>query len=112
MCRVYFSRVLSTENSSDALKQTISALLSIQIAFSILVVTFGSLYLPMVMQVLLPSQYLATSAPQVLSAWVWYIPFLAINGGLEAFHSSTATPDDLFKQSRYDALPSYAISLT
>ncbi|KAL4065422.1 Rft protein-domain-containing protein [Scleroderma citrinum] len=114
ICRVYFSRVLShstgpKRSSSDGksmtdmtLKQAsdaIEALLSIQIVFSILVVTFGSLYLPMVVQVLLPSQYLATSASQVLSAWVWYIPFLAINGGLEAFHSSTATPEDLRKQS-------------
>lgn len=122
MCRVYFSRVLTlstgTEqrNSGDesitdtALKQAsdaIATLLSIQVTFSVLVVTFGSLYLPIVMQVLLPSQYLSTSAPRVLSAWVWYIPFLAINGGLEAFHSSTATPDDLRKQSWYVASTSY-----
>lgn len=114
ICRVYFSRVLSFArgptrgNSNDtsatrsALKQAsdaLSTLLSIQIVLSILAVTFGSLYLPIVMQILLPRRYLTTSAPQVLFAWVWYIPFLSMNGGLEAFHSSTASPDDLREQS-------------
>ncbi|KAI6036804.1 Rft protein-domain-containing protein [Pisolithus microcarpus] len=114
ICRVYFSRVLSfargpTRGSSNdmsaarsALKQAsdaLSTLLSIQIVLSILAVTFGSLYLPIVMQILLPRRYLTTSAPQVLFAWVWYIPFLSVNGGLEAFHSSTASPDDLREQS-------------
>ncbi|KAI6118721.1 Rft protein-domain-containing protein [Pisolithus croceorrhizus] len=114
ICRVYFSRVLSfargpTRGSGNdvsaarsALKQAsdaLSTLLSIQVVFSILVVTFGSLYLPIVMQILLPHRYLTTSAPQVLSAWIWYIPFLSVNGGLEAFHSSTASPEDLREQS-------------
>lgn len=110
VCRVHFSRVLSPSadfsRSSGtlnlALKQaadTITALLSIQLAASVLVVTFGSLYLPIAMRILLPLQYLSTSAPKVLFAWIWYIPVLAINGGLEAFHSSIATPDDLRKQS-------------
>ena len=43
---------------------------------------------------------MATSAPRILAAWVWYIPFLALNGGLEAFLSSVASPKDLNKQSR------------
>ncbi|KAI6043107.1 Rft protein-domain-containing protein [Pisolithus marmoratus] len=114
ICRVYFSRVLSSPKGSPrggssgaaaarpALKQAsdaLATLLSIQVVFSVLVVTFGSLYLPVVMQILLPRRYLTTSAPQVLSAWIWYIPFLSVNGGLEAFHSSTASPEDLRKQS-------------
>ena len=78
----------------------IASLLSIQIAFSMLVVTFGSSYLPIVLQLLLPAQYISTSAPKVLSAWIWYIPVLALNGGLEAFYSSVATPRDLRAQSR------------
>ncbi|KAF9228617.1 Rft-1-domain-containing protein [Gyrodon lividus] len=116
MCRVYFSKLLSDptpeersakgKRSSDSatLKQasdTVAALLSIQIAFSLLVVTFGSLYLPIVLQLLLPVQYISTSASKVLSAWIWYIPVLAINGGLEAFYSSVAIPDDLHRQSRW-----------
>ncbi|KAF8558427.1 Rft-1-domain-containing protein [Imleria badia] len=115
MCRVYFSKVLSgttsekssTTNTSGnlaVLSQTsgaIASLLSVQIAFSMLVVTFGSSYLPIVLQLLLPAQYISTSAPQVLTAWIWYIPVLALNGGLEAFYSSVATPQDLRTQSRW-----------
>ncbi|KAI6109981.1 Rft protein-domain-containing protein [Pisolithus sp. B1] len=107
ICRVYFSRVLSPARGptrgggrlSSKRPMLFRHLLSIQVVFSILVVTFGSLYLPIVMQILLPRRYLTTSAPQVLSAWIWYIPFLSVNGGLEAFHSSTASPEDLREQS-------------
>jgi len=116
MCRVYFSRLLSNpvaeEGSvngkrtpdSASLKQAsdaVTTLVSVQIAFSLLVVTFGSLYLPVVLQLLLPSQYMSTSASKVLYAWIWYIPVLAVNGGLEAFYSSVATPRDLRRQSRW-----------
>ncbi|KAG6379086.1 Rft protein-domain-containing protein [Boletus reticuloceps] len=116
MCRVYFSKALSgpmsqknsatarTSGNSAALSQasgSLASLLSIQIAFSMLVVTFGSSYLPIVLQLLLPAQYISTSAPKVLSAWIWYIPVLALNGGLEAFYSSVATPQDLRAQSRW-----------
>ena len=116
MCRVYFSKVLSgptsqessaTAGTSDnlaALSQAsgaVASLLSVQIAFSMLVVAFGSSYLPIVLQLLLPAQYISTSAPEVLSAWIWYIPVLALNGGLEAFYSSVATPQDLRTQSRW-----------
>ena len=43
---------------------------------------------------------MATSAPRILAAWVWYIPVLALNGGLEAFLSSVASPKALNEQSR------------
>ncbi|KAG6853215.1 hypothetical protein C0991_006118 [Blastosporella zonata] len=111
--RGFFSKVLgnvssktSTKASSGdnaALQQASTALvslLSVQAAFSLVLVVFGTAYIPIVLQILLPRQYLATSAPQVLSAWVWYIPVLAFNGGLEAFLSSVATPQDLNRQSR------------
>jgi len=115
MCRVYFSKVLSgtasekssttagTSGNLEALSQAsgaVTSLLSVQIAFSMLVLTFGSSYLPIVLQLLLPAQYISTSAPKVLSAWIWYIPVLALNGGLEAFYSSVATSKDLRTQSR------------
>jgi len=79
------------------------SLLSVQAAFSAILLVFGTAYIHILLQILLPRQYLATSAPQVLSAWVWYIPVLAFNGGLEAFLSSVATPQDLNNQSRWMA---------
>jgi oligosaccharide translocation protein RFT1 len=76
------------------------SLLSLQLSLSVILCVFGASYMPIVVHTILPAQYLSTSAPKVLAAWVWYIPVLAVNGGLEAFLSSVATPDDLNKQSR------------
>lgn len=110
ICRVYFSRILypSAEKSTAqptrrSLVQTsemLLSLVSIQLSCSVLVIGFATVYLPIFLHLLLPSQYLSTSAPKVLAAWVWYIPVLAINGVLEAFFSSIATPRDLRRQSR------------
>ncbi|KAG5340632.1 hypothetical protein C0989_000989 [Termitomyces sp. Mn162] len=109
--RGFFSKVLGnittnvgskTENDA-ALQQAstaLTSLLSVQAAFSLFLVVFGTAYVPFLSHILLPRQYISTSAPQVLTAWVWYIPVLAFNGGLEAFLSSVATPQDLNKQSR------------
>jgi len=111
MCRLYFSKLLSETNTSKAKAQresdsanassALMTLISVQLAFSALVLVFGHSYLPIALHVLLPPRYLVTSAPQVLSAWVWYIPFLAINGGLEAFISSVMTPSQVRSQSRW-----------
>ncbi|RDB21551.1 Oligosaccharide translocation protein RFT1 [Hypsizygus marmoreus] len=116
--RVFFSKVLgnlSPETTEDpkatttkfaSLQQaavTLTSLLSIYSAFSLILLVFGTVYIPIVLQILLPRQYLLTSAPKVLSAWVWYIPVLAFNGALEAFLSSVATLHDLNNQSRWMA---------
>lgn len=106
--RVFFSRTLSSSASSQQPKEeelhsassTLVSLLSVQVAFSLFLVTFVPPYLPIALRILLPPRYLETSAPVVLDAWVYYIPFLAINGGLEAFVSSAAKPRDLARQSR------------
>jgi oligosaccharide translocation protein RFT1 len=108
--RVFFSKSLDipsrssmNPNTHEGLHQVATALvslLSVQAAFSVFLVVFGTAYIPVLVHVLLPQQYLSTSAPSVLCAWVWYIPVLAFNGGLEAFVSSVATPQDLNEQSR------------
>ncbi|KAG6837050.1 hypothetical protein H0H93_015621 [Arthromyces matolae] len=107
--RGFFSKAFAsvtankTKDDEAALQRASTALitlLSVQAAFSLILVVFGTAYVQIVVRILLPRQYLTTSAPQVLSAWVWYIPVLAFNGGLEAFLSSVATPQDLNKQSR------------
>lgn len=109
--RVFFSKLLSGTRAPadkhrpprEALEQSaraLVALLAVQAAFAVLLLVFGTAYMPIALHVLLPSQYLSTSAPAVLAAWVWYIPVLAVNGGLEAFLSSVASAEDLNKQSR------------
>ncbi|KDR74152.1 hypothetical protein GALMADRAFT_227845 [Galerina marginata CBS 339.88] len=80
---------------------TLRSLLVTQTSLSLILVIFGSAYLPILLPLLLPRQYLSTSAPSVLAAWVWYIPVLAVNGGLEAFLSSVASPQELNSQSRW-----------
>ncbi|KAG6809832.1 hypothetical protein H0H92_014586 [Tricholoma furcatifolium] len=116
--RGFFSKVLTNTSSKTSSKEpasedkaallqasnALTSLLSVQVAFSLVLVVFGTAYVPILLQVLLPRAYLATSAPQVLSAWIWYIPVLAFNGGLEAFLSSVATPRDLNRQSRWMAV--------
>ncbi|KAG1804248.1 Rft protein-domain-containing protein [Suillus subaureus] len=115
ICRVYFSRILcppaeakSTSigaqfdrHSLGQASEILLSLVSIQLACSVLVIVFATAYLPIFLHLLLPSQYLPTSAPKVLAAWIWYIPALAINGVLEAFFSSIATSQDLRRQSRW-----------
>ncbi|KAJ2920988.1 hypothetical protein H1R20_g16105, partial [Candolleomyces eurysporus] len=82
--RVFFSRLLTSQKKQDYQQaaDALTALLSVQITISVLFVIFGSAYL-------------------VLGAWVYYIPVLALNGGLEAFLSSAASTKDLNRQSRW-----------
>ena len=113
--RVFFSKLLSDYTVSPtqegdrrltrthALRQAANALVSllaIQCSLAVILLVFGPAYLPILLHIILPSQYLSTSAPKVLAAWLWYIPVLAVNGGLEAFLSSIANAEDLNKQSR------------
>jgi len=103
--RVFFAKTLAT-TSPEALQtgsQALISLLSVQTSLSLIFLVFGSNYISIALRILLPPQYLATSAPRVLRAWVWYIPVLALNGGLEAFISSVSTPQDLNRQSRWMA---------
>ena len=106
--RVFFSKLLTPPKGSQIRKEKLSqasdaliSLLSTQIAFSIILMVFGSEYLPVVLPVTLPPRYLVTGAPRILAAWIFYIPVLALNGGLEAFLSSAAGPKDLNRQSRF-----------
>lgn len=112
--RLYFSKTLAEVTSTTlpktersrylpALKEAASSLLTLlqmQIVGSLFVLVFGSSYISLVLNILLPPQYLNTSAPRVLEAWIWYIPVLAVNGGLEAFIASVALRKDVNNQSR------------
>ncbi|KAF7305153.1 hypothetical protein MKEN_01230500 [Mycena kentingensis (nom. inval.)] len=105
--RISFSKTLSPPIHAPALKSASNALISLvsaQTSFSLLLLVFGPAYLPVVLPIVLPRQYLSTSAPRVLHAWIWYIPVLALNGGLEAFISSVSTPRDLNRQSWWMAV--------
>ncbi|KAF9482555.1 Rft-1-domain-containing protein [Pholiota conissans] len=107
--RIFFSRTLGTSSAKSqpslaalaAANATLTTVLRTQASLSILLVVFGSSYLPVLLPLLLPSAYMATSAPRVLSAWIWFIPVLAVNGAVEAFLASVAAPADLNRQSQW-----------
>ncbi|KAF9028163.1 Rft-1-domain-containing protein [Hymenopellis radicata] len=83
--RSLFSQLLSKNDLVTAATR-LASLLAIQIPISLLLPTF------------------ATSAPRLLSAWLWYIPFLALNGQLEAFLASAADTSELNGQSTWMAI--------
>ncbi|KAJ3740191.1 Rft protein-domain-containing protein, partial [Lentinula detonsa] len=116
--RLYFSKTLAdvtatssspTSKKADehhlpVLKQAADALrtlLQMQAIGSLFVLIFGANYITLLLNVLLPPKYLDTSAPRVLEAWIWYIPVLAVNGGLEAFIASVALTKDVNRQIRW-----------
>ena len=58
--------------------------------------------LPALLPLLLPRRYLHTSAPSTLETYLkFYLPLLSLNGILEAFHASSAIPDQVAKQARW-----------
>lgn len=67
----------------------------------LLLVTFAPPYLSLALNLVLPPRYLQTSAPAILHTYIYYIPTMAFNGILEAFFTSTATPNDLRVQSHW-----------
>lgn len=112
--RVFFSKTLSAESSNtskeptaqtkEALQTASTILLTLLLAFThllLLLMTFAPPYLPLATSLVLPRKYLATSAPAILSVYIYYIPAMAYNGVLEAFFASAASPSDLRAQARW-----------
>lgn len=103
--RLYFSKTFAQEpKEMEAVLQdsanALTSLVSVQLELSMFFLVFGTSYLPVLLPILLPPRYMTTSAPRILAAWVWYIPVLAVNGGLEGFVASVAGPKELNRQSR------------
>ena len=109
--RVFFSKMLpppasrdtAEPKTKDALRIAARILLTLLLLFThlfLLLATFAPPYLPLATALFLPPRYHATSAPTILSAYVYYIPTMAFNGVLEAFLASACTPADLRAQSR------------
>lgn len=106
--RLYFSKTFAQGSKSESVLRdaanALTSLVSVQLELSLFFLIFGTSYLPILLPILLPARYLTTSAPQILSAWVWYIPVLAVNGGLEGFVASVANSRDLNRQSRCEII--------
>ena len=108
--RVFFSKSLASlqhkkgsSEDRDAYRTASRLLTMLLLVFShllILLAAFAPPYLPIATGLFLPPRYRQTSAPQILGAYIYYIPTMAFNGVLEAFFSSACTPKDLQGQSR------------
>ncbi|TRM66680.1 Rft protein-domain-containing protein [Schizophyllum amplum] len=127
--RLHFSRTQAEKqafktkaaSAADALtaasvQRTLLNVLSLQLALSLIFVTFAVPYLPVMLPFVLSPKWMATSAPHILQAWMWYVPVLAVNGSLEAYVSSVSSEAALGAWSRYLTLaspvfPAMALSL-
>lgn len=100
--RNFFSKLLAgsvTRENRYVSIIVITGLLRVYSYLSIFAVTFGPLVSHYVLQFLVSSQWLDSDADKVLATYACYIPFLAINGALESFVQSVASPSDIRRQS-------------
>lgn len=92
----------NTQQRSQNLSQASHVLTTILRLYSIIslfAVTLGPVLAPSLLSLVAGTKWSATSAPQVLSTYCFYIPFLAINGVTEAFVAAVATTNELYAQS-------------
>ncbi|ORY33781.1 Rft protein-domain-containing protein [Naematelia encephala] len=95
---LHFSSSLSSPSTPQLLAFTI------RLSAHLLVIlpAFVPPLLPAILPVLLPRAYFATSAPQTLETYLKiYIPLMSLNGILEAFHTASATPDQVKTQAKW-----------
>lgn len=101
--RNFFSKLLcgaATSSQNMQLSVTVlSTLLRFYTYLSLLAVTFGPVVAAYVLRFLVSQAWFATDAPVVLATYACYIPFLAINGALEAFVQSVASSQEIKHQS-------------
>ncbi len=81
----------------------LSTTLRIYTLFSLPLVSLLPPLIPHLLPLLLSSMWRNPSTTALLSTYVYYIPFLAVNGILDAFVTSVATPRQLRLQSVYMA---------
>lgn len=99
--RNFLSKLLAPPPSQENIKlsvNVISTLLRVYIYLSVFALAFGPMVSAYVLQFLISSSWMDTDAPIVLATYACYIPFLAINGALESFVQSVATPADIGRQ--------------
>ncbi|KAI5458940.1 Rft protein-domain-containing protein [Mariannaea sp. PMI_226] len=113
--RSYFSRLLSSEArgsvpkdekppkqvsaSVKEAKQSLRTLLRLYILLSTIVVTTGPFAAPPLLAIVAGKRWVGSGAGQVLAAYCFYIPFLALNGLTESFVASVATETEVHQQS-------------
>lgn len=77
----------------------LTTILRLYTIVSLFAVSIGPAAAPLLLGLVAGKNWSATSAPDVLANYCFYIPFLAVNGVTEAFVAAVATPRDLHAQS-------------
>lgn len=106
--RNYFSKLLNVSSKEkqhygstwNDVSPVLTVILRGYIYLSILAVVFGPLASDYALSYLVSASWRSdTNASEVLAAYACYIPFMAVNGALEAFVQSVATVNDIKRQS-------------
>lgn len=74
-------------------------ILHFYLIFSLPLITLAPYILPLVVRHVLSASWYTPSTALLLSTYCYYIPFMAVNGILDAFVTSVATPAQLRRQS-------------
>ncbi|KAF4976817.1 hypothetical protein FZEAL_6558 [Fusarium zealandicum] len=114
--RSYFSRLLASPaarmpigdgdkpsaNASPAVKeakQNLRTLLRLYILLSSIIINIGPFAAPSLLAIVAGKQWAGSGAGDVLAAYCFYVPFLALNGLTESFVASVATEAEVHQQS-------------
>ncbi|RSL50478.1 hypothetical protein CEP53_008784 [Fusarium sp. AF-6] len=111
--RSYFSRLLSSPTPAgdgekqsskpspavNEAKQNLSTLLRLYILLSSIIINIGPFAAPPLLAIVAGKRWIGSGAGDVLAAYCFYIPFLALNGLTESFVASVATEAEVHQQS-------------
>ncbi|KAM6515442.1 Oligosaccharide translocation protein rft1 [Fusarium solani] len=114
--RSYFSRLLSSPTAPapvgdgekqsakpspavNEAKQNLRTLLRLYILLSSIIINIGPFAAPPLLAIVAGKRWIGSGAGDVLAAYCFYIPFLALNGLTESFVASVATEAEVHQQS-------------
>lgn len=104
--RSYFSRLLSSHQPSEKVspavkeaKKSLQTLLRFYMLLSVVVVSLGPFAARPLLAIVAGKRWVGSGAGDVLAAYCFYIPFLALNGIAESFVASVATEAEVHRQS-------------
>lgn len=101
--RLFLARLLVNQKSQN-LKLSIQVLANLTkfyLYLSLLIIVFGPINSSFLLQFLIGSKWSTTSVLHTIRVYCFYLPFLALNGILEAFFQSVATGDQILRHSYF-----------
>ncbi|AET40575.1 glycolipid translocation protein Ecym_6192 [Eremothecium cymbalariae DBVPG len=99
--RLFLTRLLSNKSTSNLLlsMDVLINLVKFYVYLTIIIVIFGPTSSSFLLQFLIGSKWSSTSVLETISVYCFYLPFLSMNGILEAFFSSVASGDQILRHS-------------